>query len=44
LPISSLSHFLLLRLLLFISSFGLIFHPQLEGAYYRMYLYRKCCI
>jgi hypothetical protein len=44
LPISSLSHFLLLHLLLFISSFGLILHPQLEGAYYRMYLYRKCCI
>jgi hypothetical protein len=44
LPMSSLSHFLLLRLLLFFSSFGLILHPQLEGAYYRMYLYRKYCI
>jgi len=41
---SSLSHFLLLPLLFFVSSFGLILHPQLEGAYYRMYLYRKYCI
>jgi hypothetical protein len=30
---SLLSHFLLLRLLLFVSSFGLILHPQLERAY-----------
>jgi hypothetical protein len=28
-----LSHFLLLRLLLFVSSFELILHPQHEGAY-----------
>jgi len=41
---SSLSHFLLLPLLFFVSSFGLILHPQLEGTYYRMYLYRKYCI
>jgi hypothetical protein len=41
---SSLSHFLLLPLLLFVSSFRLILHPQLEGAYYRIYLYRKYCI
>jgi histone deacetylase 1/2 len=44
LPMSLLSHFLLLHLLLFVSSFGLILHPQLEGAYYRIYLYRKYCI
>jgi hypothetical protein len=38
LPMSSLNRFLLHPLLLFGSSFGLIPHPQLEGAYYRMYI------
>jgi len=37
LSISSLNRFLLHPLLLFGSSFGLIPHPQLEEAYYRMY-------
>jgi hypothetical protein len=37
LPMSSLNRFLLHPLLLFGSNFGLIPHPQLEGAYYRMY-------
>jgi len=37
LPMFLLSRFLLLRLLLFDSSFRSIPHPQLEGAYYRMY-------
>jgi len=41
LPMFLLSRFLLLRLLLFDSSFRSILHPQLEGAYYRMYQYRK---
>ena len=41
LHMSLLSHFLLLRLLLFISSFGSILRPQLEGAYYRMYTIQK---
>ena len=36
-----LSHFLLLLLLLFDSSFRSILYPRLEGAYYMMYLYRK---
>ena len=35
------SLFLLLRLLLFDSNCKSILHPQLEGVYYRMYLYRK---
>ena len=38
LPMSSLNCFLLHPLLLFNSSFGLIPHPQLEGAYYRIRL------
>jgi len=41
LPMFLLSRFLLLCLLLFDSSFRSILHPQLEGAYYRMYQYRK---
>jgi hypothetical protein len=38
LPMSSLNRFMLHPLLLFGLSFGLIPHPQLEGAYYRMYI------
>ena len=41
LPMFLLSRFLLLCLLLFDSSFRSILHLQLEGAYYRMYQYRK---
>jgi hypothetical protein len=44
LPMFLLNRFLLLRLLLFDSSFRSILYPQLEGTYYRMYLYRKYCI
>ena len=41
LPMFLLSRFLLLRLLLSDSNFRSILHPQLEKAYYRMYLYKK---
>jgi hypothetical protein len=41
LHMSLLSHFLLLRLLLFVLSFGSILYPQLEGHIIECILYRK---